>query len=161
MFENIMKAFKLAITDSLNFEGRASRFELFMGILCYIIVNSFVAIILSAMVFGLAFIGASFLTIVDFSLLMGFFLLWTTVASYSLSVRRFHDINKSGWFLILAFIPVVNFFWFFVTIYWHCKKGDSGENQYGSDPQNRYDNSNKLKREPADNLSANEKAALK
>ena len=49
----------------------------------------------------------------------------------SLLVRRLHDLNKSGWWALLSFIPGVNaIFWLYVS-WW---KGDKIENKYGLPP---------------------------
>ena len=35
-------------------------------------------------------------------------------------VRRLHDINKSGWYFFISFVPLIGFIWLFVLL---CKKG--------------------------------------
>ena len=56
--------------------------------------------------------------------------LFVILPAFAIIARRLHDINKSGWWYLIAFtiiglIPV---------IYWFCKVGDEGDNNYGSDP---------------------------
>ena len=47
-----------------------------------------------------------------------------------LSVRRFHDINCSGWWTLLFILPVTP-----IVILWLIfKKGTSGSNKYGEEP---------------------------
>ncbi|MBO4312816.1 MAG: DUF805 domain-containing protein, partial [Desulfovibrio sp.] len=46
----------------------------------------------------------------------------------AVSVRRLHDINKSGWFYLFWFIPLVG--WIFLII-WFCTPSDPGMNRYG------------------------------
>lgn len=46
-------------------------------------------------------------------------------------IRRAHDLNRSGWFLLIALIPFVNFVFF---IYLGFFKGTDGPNSYGPDP---------------------------
>ena len=57
------------------------------------------------------------------------FALITLIPSISLSFRRLHDIDKSGWWLLISLtiigIPVL--------IYWPIKAGDRQENSYGAD----------------------------
>ena len=48
-----------------------------------------------------------------------------------LGIRRCHDLDKSGWFYLLIFIPIVNFF---VALYLLFAIGTIGPNQYGPDP---------------------------
>ena len=52
-----------------------------------------------------------------------------TIPSISLSVRRLHDINRSGWWLLLTFTIIG----IIPLIYWiGFKKGDVGDNRFGS-----------------------------
>jgi uncharacterized membrane protein YhaH (DUF805 family) len=50
--------------------------------------------------------------------------------SWAVAIRRLHDINRSGYWLLIVFtiigIPLL--------IYWDCVKGTDGDNDYGSDP---------------------------
>ena len=49
----------------------------------------------------------------------------------SLAIRRFHDINKSGWYILLPFtiIGIIPYYYFTSFV-----KGSSGENKYGTNP---------------------------
>ena len=49
----------------------------------------------------------------------------TIVPSIAVGVRRMHDVNKSGWFLIVPFYNIILAF----------TPGTKGDNQYGSDPK--------------------------
>lgn len=50
----------------------------------------------------------------------------------AISVKRWHDLDKSGWWVLVFLIPIIGWFW---GLY-ECgfKKGTSGENQFGPDP---------------------------
>ena len=52
--------------------------------------------------------------------------------SIAIGVRRLHDINKSGWFMLLNLIPIVGQI---ILIIWFCQEGTIGPNQYGEDPK--------------------------
>ena len=56
--------------------------------------------------------------------------LFLLIATIALLVRRLHDINKSGWWLLI-FLTIVGIFVFF---YWACSKGDTDENVFGPNP---------------------------
>ncbi len=59
------------------------------------------------------------------------FMAISTILYVTLSIRRLHDIEKDGMFVLLAFVPTVNFiFWLYLCI----MKGTDGPNQYGEDP---------------------------
>ncbi|WP_420187202.1 DUF805 domain-containing protein [Bacteroides pyogenes] len=61
---------------------------------------------------------------------------WGAIIWFSLaqSVKRLHDLDKSGWFILLCFIPVVG--WIF-ALYMLFADGTVGPNRYGDDPKNR------------------------
>ena len=48
------------------------------------------------------------------------------------SIRRLHDTNRSGWWLLIAFFPIVGAI---VLIVFYAQAGDAGENQFGADPK--------------------------
>lgn len=54
-----------------------------------------------------------------------------TVSSYMLMIRRLHDLDLSGFFCLLSFVPFVNLG---LSIYLLAKKGTDGDNAYGPDP---------------------------
>ena len=56
------------------------------------------------------------------------FALVTLVPSLSVSVRRLHDIDKSGWWLLIMPTGIG----LFLIIYWNCLASDAGENTYGA-----------------------------
>ncbi len=59
------------------------------------------------------------------------FALLVLIPSIAISCRRLHDIDKSGWWQLLVFIPLIG--WGFL-LYWFVKRGDDGENRFGADP---------------------------
>lgn len=54
----------------------------------------------------------------------------TLIPITALSVRRLHDVNRSGFWLLI----VLTFFGLFVVAYWAVKPGDSESNAYGVSP---------------------------
>jgi uncharacterized membrane protein YhaH (DUF805 family) len=54
------------------------------------------------------------------------------IPSLGLAIRRLHDINKSGWYYFLIFIPIIGAI---LLLIWSCKEGTHGPNQYGEDPK--------------------------
>ena len=53
------------------------------------------------------------------------------ISCYMNAIRRLHDLDKSGWFVLIMFAPTINiiFGWYLML-----KKGTSGANRYGDDP---------------------------
>ena len=68
--------------------------------------------------------------ILTISILVLIFLIFMMIASLALAVRRFHDLDKSGWWYLLVFtiIGIIP-----LTI-WFCSKGTEGENRFGENP---------------------------
>jgi uncharacterized membrane protein YhaH (DUF805 family) len=67
-----------------------------------------------------------------FGIIVLLYILASLVPSLAVSVRRLHDIDKSGWWFFVSFIPVIGGIWFLVLM---CTDGASGPNQYGPDPK--------------------------
>ena len=54
------------------------------------------------------------------------------IPSLAVMVRRFHDQDKSGWFVLLGFIPFVGGI---VLLVFMCLEGTRGDNRFGPDPK--------------------------
>ena len=50
----------------------------------------------------------------------------------AVGIRRLHDIDKSGWWLLVGLIPLVGSIWLIVLF---ATEGNTGENQFGEDPK--------------------------
>lgn len=108
-----------------NFDGRARRREFWMFQLAVLIV--FVAI---AIVAGILSAVADFLGVIGMIIYV-VAVLGLIVPSIALSIRRLHDTNKSGWFLLISLIPFGGLY----LLYLYIIEGDKGANQYGEDPK--------------------------
>lgn len=95
-----------------NFSGRATRSEYWWFILFYIIAYLVLAVVDYLL-------GVQLLTAI---LALGLL-----IPSIGVGVRRFHDLDKSGWWLLLGLVPLVNL----IVIYWFCQPGTPGANQFG------------------------------
>lgn len=49
-------------------------------------------------------------------------------------MKRLHDLNKSGWLILLCCVPIIG--WIF-ALYMLFADGTVGPNPYGADPKNR------------------------
>ncbi|MEI8611024.1 DUF805 domain-containing protein [Enterovibrio norvegicus] len=68
-------------------------------------------------------------------------LLWlalTLLPAIAVTVRRLHDINKSGWWWLIIVIPVLGQLIFLVFT---LLRGTKGTNRYGCDPKGIFSNS--------------------
>lgn len=59
------------------------------------------------------------------------FALATFLPSLAVDVRRLHDLDRSGWWLLVGFIPLIGIF---ILLIWLIGKGTAGDNNYGADP---------------------------
>lgn len=63
--------------------------------------------------------------------LIGLFALGTLIPSVAVAVRRLHDTDRSGWWLLLAFLPIIGAIWLFILM---IIGGTRGSNRFGPDP---------------------------
>ncbi len=106
-----------------DFSGRAQRAEYWY----FVLFNTIIVIILTILdaAFGLYDIQSGI------GLLSGIYQLGVFIPSLAVSVRRLHDIGKSGWWLLLGLIPLIGIV---ILIIWFAT--DSKEdNEYGPNPK--------------------------
>ena len=108
-----------------DFQGRSRRKEYWMFflfiILCAIVIGIIEGILgLNEMVGGL------------YGPLSLLFILAIFLPSLAVQVRRFHDQDKSGWFVLLGFIPLVGGI---IVLVFMCLEGTRGPNRFGPDPK--------------------------
>jgi uncharacterized membrane protein YhaH (DUF805 family) len=49
----------------------------------------------------------------------------------AVAIRRLHDLDRTGWWILLSLIPIVGWI---ILIIWDCTKGTNGPNRFGPDP---------------------------
>ncbi len=119
-----MKYYFKAFNNFSNFNGRARRKDYWMYLL-FNLIFGLVAIILDN-VFGLAFES------IGYGVIYLLYSLITFIPSLSVTVRRLHDKSKSGWYILLAIIPIIGGI---VLLFILAADGDPGENEYGMNPK--------------------------
>jgi len=62
-------------------------------------------------------------------LLFGILVTWISIA---VGIKRFHDRNKSGVWVLIIFVPVIGSLWYLIEC--GFLKGTTGPNNYGPDP---------------------------
>jgi uncharacterized membrane protein YhaH (DUF805 family) len=62
-------------------------------------------------------------------LAIAIFLIWMGIC---ITVKRYHDRGKSGWWYLIQFIPIIGPIWAFIELGF-CS-GDDGDNDYGPGP---------------------------
>lgn len=118
-----MEWFMKVLRQYADFDGRARRKEYWMFALFYIVFSA----------------CASLLDEMSYSedgfqdhIITNLFVLGLFIPSLAVSVRRLHDIGKSGWYLLLWFLPVIGWLW---VIFLHCQDSEAGPNHYGPNPK--------------------------
>ncbi|HWX27653.1 MAG TPA: DUF805 domain-containing protein [Steroidobacteraceae bacterium] len=59
-----------------------------------------------------------------------------TWISLSVAVKRYHDRDKSGWWVLIVFLPVIGGIWYLIEC--GFLRGTDGNNDYGPEPLARY-----------------------
>lgn len=114
---SFVDAIRSVLTQYVGFRGRARRseywwFYLFTSILGF----------LTACLSGEA-VGSYIAVIVGLALIL---------PSLAVSVRRLHDTDRSGWFLLLALIPIVGGI---IVLVFHVQDSTPGPNRFGPNPK--------------------------
>ena len=126
----MMEAVRSCFENFATFSGRARRAEFWKFHLFNALADfacTLVGLLLSALFQSL---GTAALVLG----LVGLYNLVTIIPSLSVSVRRLHDIGKSGACLFFLLLPVIGDILFLV---WTFQSGQYGDNQYGPDPKSR------------------------
>lgn len=99
---------KTCLTKYAKFDGRASRSEFWWFILFQILVT-----------LGVAFISGWLSTLLSLGLLL---------PMLAAQVRRLHDVDKTGWLMLIGLIPLIGWL---IVLYWSVLPGSAGANQFG------------------------------
>ncbi len=120
-----MNWYLIALKKYAVFSGRSRRKEYWYFYLFYIL-----------FIFVLTFIDVMIGTydeVAEIGLFAGIFVLFMLIPLLAASVRRLHDTDRSGWWLLINLIPLIGVIVFTVFTLQDSKPG---ENQYGSSPKN-------------------------
>ncbi|MGH6616734.1 DUF805 domain-containing protein [Sphingomonas sp.] len=161
----------LPLKKYFQFSGRSRRKEYWMWIL-FLIIVSIVLMILDSLLglggrsaFSTAPAGAGSAGLSAFTsggILTNIFTLATFIPGLAVSVRRLHDVNRSGWWILAVFVPYLIGFTLLLggafggggalllvggiamllgllagilLLVWMCTNGTNGPNRFGDDPK--------------------------
>lgn len=118
-----MNYFAEGLKKYVQFNGRARRAEYWN----FVLYSTLITIVL-----GIIESTAGMSSVFSQGALSMFFNLFVLLPSLAVSVRRLHDTNTSGWFMLIAIIPLIGMI---ALIYKFVKEGDTTANQYGANPK--------------------------
>ncbi len=112
-----MKWYLKCFRQYADFKGRASRTEYWMFYL-FNFIFSFVAGFIDGML-GLTLFSVAYTLVL-------------LIPGIAAGVRRLHDVGKSGWMYLIAFVPIVGAIWLIVLF---CTDSQVGSNKWGDNPK--------------------------
>jgi uncharacterized membrane protein YhaH (DUF805 family) len=113
---NFVDAVKSVFGKFATFQGRACRSEYWYFYLFYMLVY-IVAAVIDAVT------GIPVLSLI--------FALVVMIPFLALTVRRLHDTDRSGWWVLIGLIPLIGAI---LLLVWFCTRGTTGDNRFGADP---------------------------
>src|SRR5262249_8639019 len=108
------EAISSGFRNYVNFSTRAARSEYWFWILFYVIVMIVTA--------GIDIALFKDVQVLPINSLAGLALLLPNIA---VAIRRLHDIDRTGWWLLIGFVPLIGFI---VLIVFFCTAGTPGQN---------------------------------
>ena len=117
-----MSWYLAALKKYAVFSGRARRKEYWMFVLFYLIFTIVLSVIDS--ILGIGEEGGG--------LLSGLFVLAMLIPSLAVTFRRLHDTDRSGWWLLIGFVPLIGSI---VILVFMIQDSQPGENRYGTNPK--------------------------
>ena len=101
-----MSYYLKVLTNYAKFDGRARRSEYWY----FTLFNVIITVLFS---------------IIGLKLLSNIYTLAVLLPSIGVAIRRMHDVDKSGWFILIPFY----------NLFLACSAGTCGENRFGADPK--------------------------
>ena len=97
----------------------------------FVLFNTIACVVLYAAILA-AFLADRKTLAIFIGCLCGIYGLAALIPGLAVSVRRLHDINKSGWWILISLVPGVGGL---ILLILDCIEGDPGDNQYGPNPK--------------------------
>jgi uncharacterized membrane protein YhaH (DUF805 family) len=114
----LIAAFKRVVAESYaKFDGRSGRAEFWWFFLANLIVGVVLSLLGQASTF--------------FYIIYVIYGLALIIPSIAVGIRRLHDINRTGWWILIALVPLVGLI---VLLVFYATAGDRGTNRYGPEP---------------------------
>ena len=111
---NFIESIQTCYKKFFDFSGRASKSEYWWFQLY------------NAVIYVLTFVFQG-----DLVLLLSILIIVNLIPVYAVGVRRIHDSDKSGWFVLISLIPLIGLYLFVLLL----QDGSKGKNRFGAKPK--------------------------
>ena len=111
---NFVESIQTCYKKFFDFSGRASKSEYWWFQLY------------NAIIYVLSFVFQG-----DLVLLFSILIIVNLIPVYAVGVRRIHDSDKSGWFVLISLIPLIGLYIFVLLL----QDGSKGKNRFGIKPK--------------------------
>ena len=111
---NFIESIQTCYKKFFDFSGRASKSEYWWFQLY------------NAIIYVLSFVFQG-----DLVLLLSILIIVNLIPVYAVGVRRIHDSDKSGWFVLISLIPLIGLYIFVLLL----QDGSKGKNRFGTKPK--------------------------
>jgi uncharacterized membrane protein YhaH (DUF805 family) len=129
-----LEAVKHVYSNYVNFRDRAPRSEYWWFVLFNVIVSVIIGIVEAMLGLGSGMAqmgGGSMSASFAGGPLSIIWMLVNLLPGIGVGVRRLHDTDRSGWWLLIGLVPLVGAI---VLLVFFCQKGTTGANRFGPDP---------------------------
>jgi uncharacterized membrane protein YhaH (DUF805 family) len=126
----------------LTFRGRITRKQIWTAVLAYVVIAVVTVVLFKAMTIvipgsidedgAFSVDGLAALPYIALGLAYVVFSIWSGIC---VGIKRYHDRDKSGWWLLIQLVPIIGAIWYFVEVF--CLSGTPGPNRFGPDPLGR------------------------
>ena len=120
-----MNWFLMALKNYVGFSGRSRRSEYWYFTLFYLVI-AIVLSVLDGILFGGSVDGKGT------PVLSGLFMLAMLLPFIAVGIRRLHDTDRSGWWLLIGMIPILGTI---VLIVFFVQDSKPGDNRFGPNPK--------------------------
>ena len=125
---NMQTAIRTVFSKYVAFNGRATRSEFWYWVLFIVLVSIGLSIVDGAVVAPMT--GHEAFADEAGQPLQLLFNLFTLLPTLAVTVRRLHDTDRSGWWILLGLIPIIGNL---ILLWWYIQAGTEGDNQYGTE----------------------------
>ncbi|HWS24189.1 MAG TPA: DUF805 domain-containing protein [Anaerolineales bacterium] len=119
--ENFNRYFMSQLNPYFNFDGRLGRRDFWMFVLINFVISLLITLVFSS-ILRLGWVASS---------LSGIYSLAILIPGLGVSIRRLHDVGKSGMWILIGLIPLIGLL---VLLYFYLQDSQPGDNQYGASP---------------------------